>query len=408
MRFIQAPCQSEKLATSGIQGRIVLGDGLCPPQEYLGKVQCVYIDPPFNTGEKFELKMRIGEEGWTDGNRCISLPAFSDHFASREEYWALIRGLVRAAKALLSETGAFFLHLDSREAPYARMICDEEFGEQNLVNEIIWAYQTGGRTLKRFSRKHDTILFYQKSRKLYFNIQAVPVSRADNRANHMKRQVDEQGRAFRTIKSGGKIYTYYDDAPVYPGDVWTDVSHLQQKDPQRTGYDTQKPVALLKRILACTTKPGDLVADLCCGSGTTLAAAMELDRKFLGMDMSRSAIMVSRKRLTDSALTVDWAFGVPGAMLEAEMVPGIGFYDVKLLDYAPGRENDQGVKGLDAIDQWAVGFLKDGVFYAQDLSSRLKKLPKLSDVLLLPQLRGTPAIMTVDVWGNSAVWVEDE
>lgn len=408
MRFIQAPCQSEKLSTSGILGRIILGDGTCPPEEYLGKVQCVYIDPPFNTGDQFELKMRIGEEGWTDGNRAITLPAFSDRFESREEYWALIRSLVRTAKALLTETGAFFLHLDSREAPYARMICDEEFGEQNLVNEIIWAYQTGGRTLKRFSRKHDTILFYQKSRKLYFNIQAVPVSRAENRANHMKRQVDEQGRAYRTIKSGGKTYTYYDDAPVYPGDVWTDVSHLQQKDPQRTGYDTQKPVALLKRILSCTTQKGDLVADLCCGSGTTLAAAMELDRRFLGMDMSRSAIMVSRKRLTDSALTVDWTFGAPGAQLDADMMPGIGFYDVKLNSYTPPREDTQGITGLDAIDQWAVGFLKEGVFYAQDLSSRLKKLPKLNDMLLLPQLRGTPAIMTVDVWGNSAVWVEDE
>ena len=407
MRFIQTDCYQEKLATSGIQGRIILGDGMTPPEEYLGKVQCVYIDPPFNTGEKFEFKMRIGEDGWTEGNRTITLPAFSDHFPSRHEYRALLRGLIKAAHGLLSETGAFFLHLDSREAPYARLICDEIFGESNLVNEIIWAYQTGGRTLKRFSRKHDTILFYQKSRKLYFNIQAVPVSRTENRQNHMKRQVDENGRAYRTIKSGGKTYTYYDDAPVYPGDVWTDVSHLQQKDPQRTGYDTQKPVALLKRILSCTTQPGDLVADLCCGSGTTLAAAMELDRQYLGMDLSRNAISVSRKRLTDSALTVDWAFGAPGAQLEAELIPGIGFYDVKLTGYVPPQGKDSAVPGLDAVDQWAVGFIKDGVFYAQDLSSRLKKLPRLNETLLLPQLRGTPAIMTVDVWGNSAVWVED-
>ena len=408
MRFIQTECYQEKLATSGIQGRIIMGDGMSPPAEYFGKVQCVYIDPPFNTGDRFELKMRVGEDGWTDGNRTISLPAFSDQFPSREEYWQLIRSLAKAAHQLLHETGAFFLHLDSREAPYARMICDEIFGEQNLVNEIIWAYQTGGRTLKRFSRKHDTILFYQKSRKLYFNIQAVPVSRTENRQNHMKRQVDENGRAYRTIKSGGKTYTYYDDAPVYPGDVWTDVSHLQQKDPQRTGYDTQKPVALLKRILSCTTQPGDLVADLCCGSGTTLAAAMELDRRYLGMDMSRSAITVSRKRLTDSALTVDWTFGAPGAELEADMVAGIGFYDVRLKRYTPPQGEVKDVPGLDAVDQWAVGFVKDGVFYTQDLSSRLKKLPKLNDTLLLPQLRGTPAIMTVDVWGNNAVWVEAE
>ena len=408
MRFVQVPCQQEKLATSGIQGRVMLMDGMTPPQEYLGKVQCEYIDPPFNTGEDFEFRMRVGEEGWTDGNRTLTLPAFSDRFESREDYWNLLRGLIRAARSLLTESGSYLLNLDSREAPYARMICDEIFGESNFVNEIIWAYQTGGRTLKRFSRKQDTILFYQKSKKLYFNIQAVPVSRAENRSNHMKKQVDEQGRAYRTIKSGGKTYTYYDDAPVYPGDVWTDVSHLQQKDPQRTGYDTQKPVALLKRILLCSTRPGDLVADLCCGSGTTLAAAMELDRQFLGMDVSRNAVSVSRKRLTDSALTVDWPFGAPGAELEADMMPGIGFYDVKLLRYALPDRDTKGIENLDLVDQWAVGFLKDGVFYAQDLSSRLKKLPKLNEMLLLPQLRGTPAIMTVDIFGNSAVWVEAE
>jgi len=123
--------------------------------------------------------------------------------------------------------------------------------------------------------------------------------------------------------------------------------------------------------------------------------------------LSRSAITVSRKRLTDSALTVDWPFGASGAQLEAEMIPGIGFYDVKLISYIPPQGEDAAAPGLDAVDQWAVGFVKDGVFYAQDLSSRLKKLPRLNDTLLLPQLRGTPAIMTVDVWGNSAVWVED-
>lgn len=100
------------------------------------------------------------------------------------------------------------------------------------------------------------------------------------------------------------MYTYYDDEPVFPDDVWTDVSHLQQKDPQRTGYDTQKPRALLDRIIRCCTRPGDLVADLCCGSGTALVSASENGCRYLGLDLSRHAISVSRKRLMDSALDI--------------------------------------------------------------------------------------------------------
>lgn len=408
MRFVQTACRAEKIAKAGIPGRIVLGDGACPPEELAGKAQCVYLDPPFNTGDTFYLKQKIGEEGYRTGKKQLTLTAFQDRFASREEYQALLRRLIRAGRSLLNDTGAFFLHLDTREAPYARMLCDEEFGEENLVNEIVWAYQTGGRTLKHFSRKHDLILFYQKSRKLYFDIQSVPLSRTENRSNHMKRHTDEDGRSYRTIRSGGKTYTYYDDAPVYPGDVWTDVSHLQQKDPQRTGYDTQKPVALLKRILACTTRAGDLAVDLCCGSGTTLAAAADMDRRFLGMDCSPLAIATARKRLTDAALAVDWPFGAPGAELEAEVLPGVGFYDVHLLRYAPPGGEREGVPGLDALDQWAVGFIKEGVFLTQDLSCRSRRNPVLNDVLLLPQLRGVPAILTIDVWGNRAAWVAED
>ena len=120
----------------------------------------------------------------------------------------------------------------------------------------------------------------------------------------MKRQVDEHGRAYRTIRSGGKTYTYYDDDPVYPGDEWTDVSHLQQKDPQRTGYDTQKPLALLNRIILCCTKENDLVADLFCGSGTTAVAAAQAGRRYLMLDSDERAHAVTRKRLLGTALTI--------------------------------------------------------------------------------------------------------
>ncbi len=409
MSWRQEPCYREVHEGTGETGRVLCGDArVSDLTAYRGRVQCVYIDPPFNTGEQFVMRMRIGQKGWETGSPTITLPAYSDHFDGKAAYLSLLRELLTAAHSLLCDSGSLFLHLDSRMSAYARLMCDEIFGEKNFVNEIIWSYQTGGRSTKRFSRKHDVIFFYQKTRKLFFNIEGVPISRAENRTNHMRRHVDADGRAYRTIRSGGKVYTYYDDEPVYPGDVWADVSHLQQKDPQRTGYDTQKPQALLERILFSSTRPGDLVADLCCGSGTTLCAAAQNGRAFLGLDQSPHAIAVTRKRLLGSAFTLERACGAEGAAMHCEIVPGIGFYDIRLLDYSlPEGVIPSTVQGLDAVDQWSVGFLKEGIFYGHAHAARRKQTPQLPPVLQLPQLSGTPAVLLVDVLGNATVWVEE-
>ena len=138
---------------------------------------------------------------------------------------------------------------------------DKIFGEKNFLNEIIWHYQSGGRAKRHFSRKHDNILFYRKSPKHYFNIEAVGKERGTKKRNHMKMQVDNNGKVSWTIKSGGRVYRYYQDSKIYPSDVWTDISHLHQRDPERLGYDTQKPEALLERIILSSSRPGDLVAD---------------------------------------------------------------------------------------------------------------------------------------------------
>lgn len=404
MQWAQMPCQ-EELHGSGEGGHALLRDARGDYSAYAGKAQCVYLDPPFMTGEDFFLRMRVGEQGWATGRDTLSLPAYSDRFSSKSEYLALLRPALENARMLLNDTGSFFLHLDSRMSAYARILCDEIFGEQHFVNEIIWAYQSGGRSMKRFSRKHDVILFYRKTRKHFFNITAVPLPRSENRSNHMRRCVDENGRTYRTIQSGGKTYTYYDDDPVYPGDVWADVSHLQQKDPQRTGYDTQKPQALLNRIILSSTKPGDLVCDLFGGSGTTAVAAAQLGRRFLIGDVSPLALSVIRKRLLEK----DMRFSVPcdetGAAMAAQIDPGIAFYDITLLDYTPGNG---GIQGLDAVDQWSVGFYANGQFYCQASAARRKQTPVLKPMLQMPQLRGTPAILIVDIYGKRTLWVAKE
>ena len=405
MKWVQVDCAQE-IHGNGRQGDLMLGDARGDFSRWAEQAACVYLDPPFMTGDDYYMRMRVGEKGWTTGKNPLLLPAYSDKFSGKTEFLAVLRPALENARQMLKDSGSLFLHLDSRMAAHARLLCDEIFGETNFVNEIIWAYQTGGRTMKRFSRKHDVILFYRKSRAQFFDITAVPLPRSENRSNHMRRCVDENGRAYRSIQSGGKTYIYYDDDPVYPGDVWTDVSHLQQKDPQRTGYDTQKPLALLNRIILSSTRPGDLVADLFGGSGTTAAAAAQTGRRFLSSDTGALSLAVTRKRLLHAEMTVTAPAGLPGAAMEAEFEPGIAFHDVRLTNYLPPPGAP--VTGLDAVDQWSVGFWRDGVFRCQASAARQKLTPKLPDALQLPQLRGTPAILISDVCGNRTVWIREE
>lgn len=404
MRWVQAVCRQERHG-EGTDGEILLRDARGDFSAWQGQAACVYMDPPFMTGEDFYMRMRVGKEGWETGKDSLLLPAYRDRYDSREQYLGMLRGALENARALLREDGSLFLHLDSRAAAHARILCDEVFGESNFVNEIIWAYQSGGRSMKRFSRKHDVILFYRRSRHQFFDISAVPLPRSENRQNHMRRCVDENGRTYRTIQSGGKTYTYYDDDPVYPGDVWADVSHLQQKDPQRTGYDTQKPQALLNRVIRCSTRPGDLVADLFAGSGTTAVAAAQAGRRYLSSDLCPLSLSVSRKRLLHTALTVTSPTCAIPAQVSAQIIPGIAYHDIRLSDFAP---KDGAVRGLDAVDQWSVGFFEQGVFYAQASAARRKQTPDLAQMLQLPQLRGTPAILISDVYGDRYLWYLEE
>jgi len=256
--------------------------------EYGGKVQLIYLDPPFGTGDTFHL--RLGK-----GKKSLKLPAFEDRM-SEDAYLDWMRVILTGCHSLLSSTGCLYLHIDYRMNAQLRLMLDEIFGKTNFMNEIIWSYKSGGRSTRHFPRKHDTILFYRKSAKAYFDITAVGTPRGPERRNHMKRFIDENGRIAFSIRSGGKVYTYYEDTPVYPTDVWADIEHLQQKDKERVGYGTQKPEALLRRIILCSSRPGDLVMDLFSGSGTTASVASKLGRRFVVTDASPFALYILRKR----------------------------------------------------------------------------------------------------------------
>ena len=265
--------------------------------QYGGKVQLIYLDPPFGTGDSFHIRLR------GSGKKSIRVPVFDDN-QPQDAYLEWMRLILSGCRELLCPSGALYLHIDYRMNARLRLMLDGIFGQRNFMNEIVWCYRSGGRSTRYFPRKHDTILFYRRSAKHYFNIGAVGKARGEERRNHMKRFVTEDGRVGYSIRSAGKLYKYYEDTPVYPTDVWTDIEHLQQKDSERVGYATQKPEKLLERIVLASSRPGDLVMDLFSGSGTTAAVANRLGREFAVVDASPFALYAIRSRMLRQAASL--------------------------------------------------------------------------------------------------------
>ncbi|MRH09474.1 site-specific DNA-methyltransferase [Limosilactobacillus reuteri] len=232
-------------------------------RKYSGKVNLIYFDVPFNTSNDFP---------------------YNDKY-TRSTWLTFLQNRLTIAKKLLADNGSIFVHIDWHEDAYLKVLLDEVFGEDNLVNEIVWHYGSGGSYKNSFAKKHDTIFWYSKTPnyKYFPDNKMVGEKRGPQKRNNMKKNIDDDGRVYYSIKSAGKIYKYYEDDLVTPDDVW-DVSILQQKDPERMGFNSQKPERLLARIIGATTKENDLVLDSFMGSATTQAVAMKMKRHFIGIE----------------------------------------------------------------------------------------------------------------------------
>lgn len=382
---------------------------------YKNKIQLIYIDPPFMTGQLFRYRQKIGNKG------IIEHVAYSDQWKEgKKDFLDFMRQVFEYAYELLTPDGSFYVHVDYRTCAYLRILLDEIFGEDNFLNEIIWHYRSGGRSKRYFSRKHDNILFYRKSSEHYFNIDAVGVKRGNQKKNNMKREVDEDGRIFWSIKSAGKVYRYYEDSKVYPSDVWTDISHLHQRDPERTGYDTQKPEALLQRIILSSSRPGDYVGDFFAGSGTTLAVASKLNRRWIGIDSSPHSVHVCRKRLLAQANGKNFAiyYGNNYKPIEKPVIAiekhqacrrGIITNTIRLVDYKPPKYAVKGINsnkdldlvGLEHIDYWAVGCIRNQLFYPKLWEKRYEMNNVIQNTIQLTTSASDDlVIQIIDVWGN--------
>jgi site-specific DNA-methyltransferase (adenine-specific) len=255
--------------------------------------QLIYIDPPFNTGRS-QVRTNRSSISSTTGNLGFqgkryeqvvkSVLSYDDDFA---DYWAFLEPRLIEAYRLLNETGTIYLHLDYREAHYAKVLMDALFGRECFLNEIIWAYDYGGKSKSRWPAKHDTILVYVKNPTKYF-FDSATVDREPYMA---------PGLVTPEKVARGKL----------PTDVWwhTIVSPTGK---EKTGYPTQKPLGILRRIISASSRPGDRVLDFFAGSGTTAQAAFELKRNFVVVDQNPESIEVITSRL--NALGVEYVLQV--------------------------------------------------------------------------------------------------
>lgn len=268
--------------------------------EKAGGLKLVYIDPPFDVGADFSFDVEVGDETVTKKPSVIEELAYRDTWGrGTDSYLSMIYERIKIASGLMANDATIYIHCDWRVNSIIRLVCDEIFGRDNFLNEIIWAYFAFKRsTAKKFPQKHDVIISYKKSKdKFTWNTQYKP-----HKEEYLKRwKRDENGRLYRddvNPTKGGSRVIYLDDVPGDIVDsVWDDIHPVNPVALERTDYATQKPETLLERIIKASSNEGDLVADFFCGSGTTLAVAEKLGRKWIGCDLGRFAVHTTRKRM---------------------------------------------------------------------------------------------------------------
>ncbi len=294
------------------QAAKVLGDTLEFPDE---SVDLIYMDPPFFSNRNYEVL-------WGDG---YELRAFEDRWQGGiENYIAWMEPTIRECYRVLKPTGSIILHCDWHANAHLRLLMDRIFGESNFVNDVVWCYDTSGRSKRYFNRKHDTIFVYSKGKDYTFNLPRIPFVDKGSFSH-----ADADGRRYRvrTNSNNGKTYKYYMDEGRGMNDWWTDCPALPQNDQERLGYPTQKPEALLERLITASSNPGDVVLDPMCGCGTAIAVAKQLGRNWVGVDVSPTAcrLMVKRMHALSVPIVDNDIIGLPKTEEEIRAMPPFEF-----------------------------------------------------------------------------------
>jgi DNA modification methylase len=291
--------------------------------EKQGGIKLIYIDPPFDVGADFSINVEIGDESFEKQPSVLEELAYRDTWGKgADSFLSMIYERLTLMKDLLAEDGAIYVHCDWRMEAYIRLILEEVFGKENFMNTIVWmrdsAAKGAKKTAKQWSREGDSIIAFKKSSDhVYKTVYKEELTDTQLREYMYE---DPDGRKFKKVtlgdysqksidefKTQNLIYTtssgreykkyYLDEAAYAIGSIWTDIVNLSKGQHEQLGYPTQKPEALLKRIIQASTNPGDLVADFFCGSGTTAAVAEKMGRKWITSDLGKYAVHTARKRL---------------------------------------------------------------------------------------------------------------
>ncbi|VUT24182.1 MAG: putative methyltransferase [Candidatus Methanolliviera sp. GoM_asphalt] len=277
-------------------------------QGWAGKINLIYIDPPFFTGADFTIRTRLGDERIEKEPSIIEERAYRDTWSGGiASYLKYMYERLVLMRDLLAENGSIYVHLDWHVGHYVKVMMDEIFGYENFRNDITWKRYHGAKNNagRKWWEETDNILMFTKSDSYIFNGDFKPLS--DEYIKKEYKFTDGKGRRYRTARRQKaskyqverNIYYLDESKGVAVGNLWYDISHVVSNAPEYTAFFTQKPEALLKRIILASSNPGEIVFDAFCGSGTTLAVAEKLGRRWIGCDLSKFAIHVTRKRLLD-------------------------------------------------------------------------------------------------------------
>lgn len=393
---------------------LILGDNLAAMSallpEYENRIDLIYADPPFLSGKAYPARIGRGEDSRKPAEWLLD-EGYADHWPDGAAYLDMLYPRLTLMRRLLTETGTLYLHLDWHAGAYARLLLDEIFGRERLLNEIAWVYHGPSPVRNAFNRKHDTILVYTKRDGYTFNADAV---RVPYNASTVKTFASSPKAGFGKVPdlARGKV----------PEDWWY-FPVVARLHAERTGYPTQKPEALLERIVNASSNPGDRVADFFCGSGTALVVAERLGRRWIGGDASPRAIHTTKKRLIAArARPFEVARAVtPSASSPASIAPPQYTSDptldfecaqegdhltIRLRDYQTGRPLPSRWRTFaDAIDYWEVGVREEnGAFRSEWQAFRSKSgRDNLALSTTRPAVPGEQVVVrAVDIFGGAA------
>jgi site-specific DNA-methyltransferase (adenine-specific) len=369
-------------------------------------VDLIYLDPPFNsnatynilykeqTGEQSPAQIMAFEDTWHWGEESEKtyhelmttapqkltdlVQAFRSFLGTSDmmAYLAMMAPRLLELHRVLKPTGSVYLHCDPTASHYLKLLMDAIFGARQFRNEIVWCYSTSGRGKREFSKKHDTIFFYSKSDRYFWNDEGVRIPYSEEYIQSHFKDRDEQGRVCRKRFDAGKWRIYYPESGMIPNDWWT-IPYVNSMSNERLGYPTQKPQVLLERIIKASSKEDDVLLDPFCGCGTAIATSEHLQRRWIGIDITHLAITLIKHRLCDAydnGLAPYEVIGDPkdvasAAALAQENRYQFEWWALGLVDARPSQDKKKGAdKGVDGY----INFFDDNSGKAKHIIVQVK------------------------------------